>query len=281
VTRNRGAILVTCHSVTCHIIRFAASRGQSGFKQKVTDVPAVQRQTHSARRRRHHVTRPVRLRHHVPVSYVRARLRRFLDHQWTDPEVAQARELIAHDAGAKTFSDWAGSDRTKALEKTCAEVLRLMEGDVKATGLKTLQGLIWREGFLSAEMRAEVFDDVPVALKLWNQRGLDVRIYSSGSIEAQRLFFGHTTAGNLLPLLKGHYDTTSGPKKIGESYRKIANAIGTMPDHILFLSDVAGELDAAKEAGMRTALVIRPGNARTAAGHGHAEIQSFAEIQIA
>jgi enolase-phosphatase E1 len=224
---------------------------------------------------------PVQYVYDIMYPYVRARLRRFLDHQWTDPEVAQARELIAQDAGAKSFKDFAGSDRTKALDKTCAEVLRLMEGDVKATGLKTLQGLIWREGFLSAEMRAEVFDDVPAALKSWNDRGLDVRIYSSGSIEAQRLFFGHTTAGNLLPLLKGHYDTTSGPKKIAESYRKIATAIGASPDDILFLSDVSAELNAAREAGMKTALVIRPGNAPTAAGHNHAEIRSFAEIQIA
>jgi len=156
-----------------------------------------------------------------------------------------------------------------------------MDGDVKATGLKQLQGLIWEAGFTSGELKAHVYDDVPPALSAWNQAGLDLRVYSSGSVQAQKLFFGHTIAGNLLPLFRGHYDTTTGPKKQSSSYTAIAAAFALPPQEILFLSDVPAELEAAKEAGLQTALVLRPGNAAVKPGHGHQEIGSFAEITIA
>jgi enolase-phosphatase E1 len=153
-----------------------------------------------------------------------------------------------------------------------------MDGDVKATGLKHLQGLIWESGFNSGELQAHVYDDVPPALRAWKQQGLDIRIYSSGSIQAQKLFFGHTVAGNLLPLVSGHYDTTTGPKKEAASYQQIARDMGMPPQEILFISDVVAELDAARTAGMQTALALRPGNAAISAGHDHSQIRSFAEV---
>ena len=102
---------------------------------------------------------------------------------------------------------------------------KLMDQDAKTTGLKQLQGLIWQAGFESGELRAHVYDDVPPALAAWNGAGKDVRIYSSGSVQAQKLFFRHTIAGNLLDQFRGHYDTTTGPKKEADSYRKIAAGI--------------------------------------------------------
>jgi enolase-phosphatase E1 len=157
-----------------------------------------------------------------------------------------------------------------------------MDADLKATGLKQLQGLIWHGGFDSGELKAHIYNDVPPALIAWNTAGKDVRIYSSGSVQAQKLFFGHTVAGDLLLLFRGHYDTTIGGKKEAVSYRKIAAEFRLQPAEILFLSDIVAELDAARTAGMQTALVVRPGNAtgQTSSGESHPTIQSFAEVQL-
>jgi enolase-phosphatase E1 len=171
------------------------------------------------------------------------------------------------------------SARTAAIR---AEVLRLMDGDVKSTGLKRLQGLIWESGFASGELLAHVYDDVPPALAAWVLDNRSVRIYSSGSIQAQKLFFAHTIAGNLLPLFSGHYDTTTGPKKEAASYVAIAYEFALPPGDILFLSDIVAELDAARTAGLKTALVVRPGNAsgQQSSGLPHPQITSFAEIEL-
>ena len=206
----------------------------------------------------------------VMFPFVRRELDRYLDSHWGRSPLADACRQIARDAGQVALAD----DRNWIR----AEVLRLMDGDVKATGLKQLQGLIWEAGFECGELKAHVYDDVPPALRDWHSRGISIRIYSSGSIQAQKLFFGHTVAGNLLPLLSGHYDTTTGPKREASSYRAIAKDFGLSPSDILFLSDVVAELDAARAAGMVTALVVRPGNAEAPAGHGHPTITSLSEI---
>jgi enolase-phosphatase E1 len=140
--------------------------------------------------------------------------------------------------------------------------------------------LIWRAGFDSGALRAHLFDDVPPALGAWQAAGRDVRIYSSGSVTAQKLFFGHTIAGNLLDLFQGFYDTTTGPKKEAASYEKIAAEFGFSATQIIFLSDVAAELNAARAAGLQTALCRRLGNAPVAPGHGHPEITDFREIRL-
>jgi enolase-phosphatase E1 len=218
-------------------------------------------------------TSSIRFVYDVMFPFVRRELDRFVDAHWEREDVADACAQIARDAGGNVSAE--SPDQIKA------EVLRLMDADAKATGLKQLQGLIWKDGFTSGELQAHVYDDVPPALRAWKTRGIDLRIYSSGSIQAQKLFFGHTIAGDLLPLLTGHYDTTTGSKKEAESYRKIAANMGLAPRDILFLSDVVAELDAARAAGLATALVIRPGNAAAPPGHGHNVAASFAEIDAA
>ncbi|HUE73841.1 MAG TPA: acireductone synthase [Pirellulaceae bacterium] len=219
----------------------------------------------------------------VMFPFVRRELQSYLRAHWGEPALSAAVDQIARDAGHGDFHTMLRSQspggRAMVHPPTVLhrEVERLMDGDVKATGLKQLQGLIWEAGFASGELKAHVYDDVPPALRDWHARGIDLRIYSSGSIQAQKLFFGHTIAGNLLPLLSGHYDTTTGPKKEAASYHTIAADFGLAPSEILFLSDVVAELDAARTAGMQTALVIRPGNA--AAADGHAEIKSFSDLE--
>ena len=156
--------------------------------------------------------------------------------------------------------------------------LDLMNRDVKDTSLKALQGMIWRGGYQSGEIVAHVFDDVPPALAQWADGGLDVRIYSSGSIEAQKLFFAHTAHGDLTRHLRGHYDTTTGPKRDAASYAAIAADMGLEPRRILFVSDVGTELDAARAAGLATALAVRPGNREPGGVFDHEAVASFAEI---
>lgn len=153
----------------------------------------------------------------------------------------------------------------------------LMSLDRKSTGLKALQGLIWEEGYRDGSLKGDVYPDVPDALRAWKERGIRVRIFSSGSILAQKLLFGHTPYGDLLPYFEGYHDTTTGPKREARAYAAIADAFGLPPGHILFLSDVTEELDAAREAGLQTGLFIRPGNKPAEMG-SHPVYKSFAEL---
>ena len=212
-------------------------------------------------------TSSIRFVTEVMFPYARTHTPRYLVEHWNDAAVQEALDLMAVDAGHANASEWfeaceldeSTSDQAR-IDFVVAEVGRLMNADIKATGLKQLQGLVWRGGFESGEMQAHVYDEVPDAIRRWRDRGIDVRIYSSGSVDAQRLFFAHTTHGDLLSLFRGHYDTRIGGKREAESYRRIAAEFGLAPERILFVSDLAGELVAANEAGMRTALSIRPEN---------------------
>lgn len=139
-------------------------------------------------------------------------------------------------------------------------LLRWIKEDRKATPLKTLQGFIWDAGFGAGHFKGHVYPDAAPALKRWQKSGIKLYVYSSGSVTAQKLLFGHSEAGDLTPLFSGYFDTVTGPKKESESYKKIAVAIDFPSEDILFLSDVTGELDAAHVAGMQTILLDRDGN---------------------
>ena len=150
----------------------------------------------------------------------------------------------------------------------------LMDQDRKSTGLKTIQGKIWLEGYQSGELRSEVFQDVPPALARWHEHSIDTRIFSSGSVLAQRLLFANTQAGDLTRFLSGYFDTTTGPKNQPASYTVIAGAYGMAAPDIVFISDVTRELDAARLAGMQTLLCVRPGN-HSQPQHDYRVITSF------
>lgn len=156
--------------------------------------------------------------------------------------------------------------------------LTLMDEDSKATELKELQGRIWEEGYRSGALVGAVFDDVAPALARWRNQGIGVGIYSSGSVLAQKLLFQYSTAGDVTPFLRWHFDTAIGGKTDPDSYRVIAAEIGEPPSTILFVSDVVRELDAARAAGLQTTLAVRPGNVSTLDGHGHSTVLSFEEL---
>jgi len=210
----------------------------------------------------------------VLFAHAKAQVGDFLAAHMDNPLVRAAAAGIAATSGLPAVDIGTAAGRGQV----ALAALDLMNRDVKDTALKALQGMIWRSGFESGTLVAHVFDDVPPALAQWADAGLDVRIYSSGSIEAQKLFFGHTAAGDLTPHLRGHYDTTTGPKREAASYAAIAADMGLEPRQILFVSDVGAELDAARQAGMATALAVRPGNRDPGGLLAHDAVATFAEI---
>jgi enolase-phosphatase E1 len=144
----------------------------------------------------------------------------------------------------------------------------LMDRDRKSTGLKSLQGKIWEEGYGSGELKGEVYPDVAPALERWRSQGIDIAIFSSGSVQAQRSLFRSSTAGDLTRLILAYFDTTTGPKTAPMSYARIAAALDHSTSEVLFVSDVGAELDAALTAGMQTALCVRtPGSVVSSSAH--------------
>ncbi|HEX3897024.1 MAG TPA: acireductone synthase [Rudaea sp.] len=143
-------------------------------------------------------------------------------------------------------------------DEMIALLQRWIDEDRKSTALKALQGMIWEEGYRNGEFKAHVYADVPPAFKEWTDKGLAVYVYSSGSVPAQKLFFGFSEAGDVTATFSGYFDTEIGAKRDPDSYRRIANDIGVSAGEILFLSDTVEELDAARTAGMRTMLLARP-----------------------
>ena len=152
-----------------------------------------------------------------------------------------------------------------------------MAADVKATPLKALQGLIWRAGFEDGRLRGHLWPDVAPCLRAWHAAGLRLAVYSSGSVEAQRLLFRHSLAGDLEPLFDGFFDTRMGHKRDAASYAAIAAALGDAAGQVLFLSDVAEELDAARAAGLRTCQLVRAADGTLAAGR-HPDAPDFPAV---
>jgi enolase-phosphatase E1 len=194
-------------------------------------------------------------------------------------DLLQLREEHVKDvAEALAPPDWIDAPPDAQLQSVVRYVFWLMDRDRKSPGLKSLQGKIWQEGYLKGELKSQVFPDVPPALKDWKEKNLDVRIFSSGSVLAQRLLFANTEAGDLSGFLNGYFDTNIGPKTSAESYRRIAAEFHLAASQVLFVSDVIKELDAASSSGMKTLLSVRPGNPPQPKEHAHGVISSFSEI---
>ncbi|MEO1334708.1 MAG: acireductone synthase [Myxococcota bacterium] len=197
--------------------------------------------------------------------YARARIGAFVRAHADVPEVAD--HLVA-----------TRGDDALDLDGVVHRLETWIDDDKKATPLKALQGLIWRDGYLQGDYQGHVYADAVAGLRRWHQQGHALYIYSSGSVPAQKLLFGHSVAGDLTPLFTGYFDTRVGPKKEAESYRKIVGQIEEEPSDILFLSDVTAELDAAQQAGLATIRLVRPADG-TIPGSSHREVASFDEIE--
>lgn len=163
-----------------------------------------------------------------------------------------------------------------------APILRALHAwiaeDRKATPLKTLQGLIWAEGYAQGHLLGHVYPDVPPVLRAWDDDGIELYVYSSGSIVAQKVLFSHTFAGDLTALFTDHFDTTTGSKREASSYAEIAADTGFHPAEMLFLSDTEEELDAARTAGLQTARLLRPDDTPPGASSAHPCYVDFAAL---
>jgi len=167
---------------------------------------------------------------------------------------------------------------TLSVDEIIALLLQWIDEDRKITPLKTLQGQVWEEGFKSGAFKGHIYDDAAQALQRWHDAGLKLYVYSSGSVAAQKLLYGYSEAGDLTPLFSGYFDTVTGGKREAESYAKIAVLIGISAQHILFLSDITAEVDAARAAGFQTLLIDRESLAPAQTTHPVA--QSFDTIQF-
>lgn len=155
----------------------------------------------------------------------------------------------------------------------------LIDQDRKLPALKELQGLIWDQGYASGELRCPLFDDVAPVLRAWRRAGLELAVYSSGSVKAQKLLYRHSNAGDLSGLFSHWFDTSTGAKGDATSYRAIAAAMGLDPGAILFVSDARAELEAARTAGMATRFSMRQDNPEQEPGPFKA-ITSLAQIDV-
>lgn len=200
----------------------------------------------------------------VLFPYAARALPGFIQAQHSTPAVAAQLEAVRAEAGEP------GADLQRV-----AELLQgWMAADRKVTSLKALQGMVWKQGYEAGELKGHVYPDAVAALRRWHAEGYRLYVYSSGSIQAQQLIFGCSEAGDLSRLFSGYFDTTSGPKRDAASYARIAEAMGLPGEEVLFLSDIAAELDAAREAGMRTCGLAREGALDT----DHKVVGSFSEI---
>jgi len=200
----------------------------------------------------------------VLYPYSHRHLRAYLARHAQEPVVQQAlRDTLA--LAGQPAADPAGL------------LLAWIAQDRKAPPLKTLQGLIWQDGYESGAFAGHLYPDALAALQRWHQRGIPLAIYSSGSVRAQRLYFEHSVAGNLLPWFDRHFDTAIGAKTEVDSYLRIAQAWGQAPERILFLSDNPAELQAAQGAGLQWLHVRRED---TDVAPGFAAVTDFSAIEL-
>ncbi|CAH0728351.1 unnamed protein product, partial [Brenthis ino] len=223
--------------------------------------------------------------------YAEENVKQFLENHWETTDVKEAvtalRKLALEDEKKSLEGLVAipGEDASKEdqIEGLVSNVKWQMSSDRKAGPLKHLQGLIWKQGFDKGDIKGHVYDDVSAALELWHGvEGQKVYIYSSGSVQAQKLLFEKSLAGDLLPYIDGHFDTSVGAKQEAKSYTSIIEKIGCKAEEILFLTDIPKEAEAARSAGLHAALVSREGNAPLAAAatDAFAVIHSFAQLAV-
>ena len=228
-------------------------------------------------------TTPIAFVHDVLFSYAKTHVADYLAKHFNAEDVRKEIQLLREEHATdvrenKQPPPLAEPGSAAELESITNYVHWLIALDRKSTALKSLQGKIWREGYSDGSLHSQVYSDVAPALARWRNAGLNVSIFSSGSVLAQQLLFAHTEAGDLTPFIDNYFDTTTGPKADAESYRRIAETLNLQPGAILFISDVVAELAAARDAGMNPVLSIRPGNQPQESADQYQSVHSFDEL---
>ena len=219
-------------------------------------------------------TTPIEFVHETLFPYAKERIGKYVEMHFgaLSNEIAQLVDESSHDGGYTIPLDPTEPGSVSHYLE------HLIDRDRKSTPLKSIQGQLWMEGYESGELTSVVFPDVPPAFERWRKEGKIVAIYSSGSVLAQQLLFRHTDHGDLTPFISEYFDTATGAKREPESYSKIAISLGFAPAEIVFVSDVPGELASAADAGMSTALVVRPGNASIEHADGFRSVSTFDQL---
>jgi len=202
----------------------------------------------------------------VLFPYARAHIADYVHDHADEPTVQAQLDAVAAEAG-----------RDLTLDESIDQLIAWIDADRKVTPLKALQGMIWAAGYRDGAFTGHVYPDAAARLREWHAAGIELYVYSSGSVQAQQLLFGYSDAGDLTPLFKGWFDTRVGGKREPDSYIQIAARIGRPAEDILFLSDIVEELDAARDAGMATVRLVRDGQPDRNADHP--EVTSFAAVR--
>lgn len=216
--------------------------------------------------------------------YATAQLEAFLQSRQDDEAVqdllAQAAETWRQDPDPAARDLWLATPTKVSLAKRLLPYLRwLIDQDRKLTALKDLQGLIWEEGYAQGALQGPLYPDVAPALARWREAGLRLAVYSSGSVKAQQLIYGHSNAGDLRPLFQHWFDTRIGSKLEPDSYSRIIASLGATPQGVLFISDAIAELKAARAKGLSVLLCERDETASAPLeGEGLATIRSFDQL---
>lgn len=211
-------------------------------------------------------TSDIQFVHTVLFPFARQHLAEFVRENQFEANVAAALNAVREESGAAQAT----------LEELIATLNGYIDADRKSPGLKALQGMIWRAGYVEGQFTGHLYPDVLPAFERWQQQGIGLYVYSSGSVAAQKLLFGYSDEGDLTSLFSGYFDTGVGAKRETQSYRNIAEKIGLAPATVLFLSDIHQELDAAAEAGWHTVQLIR-GEADNASRHH--QVNDFSQIK--
>lgn len=198
--------------------------------------------------------------------YFKENVAQFLNQNYTLSEVQEQLELLKKE-----------QEKELSLEESTQQFLEWTNQDIKHPILKTLQGLVWKKGYEDGQLKGHVYEDVLPTLKKWQQSGIKMGVYSSGSVAAQKLIFGKSILGDLNTFFAHNFDTKIGHKREVNSYQNIQKEIGIKSVNILFLSDVEAELDAAQEASFQTIQLVREG---TMASQKHQTVSNFAEITL-
>ena len=204
----------------------------------------------------------------VLFPYAYEHMQSFVVENRTNPAVAKLIDDVRYEVNNPVLS----------LSGAIEQLKQWTRDDKKITPLKAIQGLMWQQGYASGDFTGHVYPDAVAGLQGWHAQGLQLYVYSSGSVQAQQLLFGYSDAGDLTPLFSGYFDTQVGHKREIEAYQHITQAIGIVPEHILFLSDIREELEAAQQAGMQTCALVRENQATE--GLQHPWVENFAQIDL-
>lgn len=212
-------------------------------------------------------TTDIRFVHNILFPYARQRLADFIVQHQDDKAVKEVLDELREEIKQPNANT----------EQLIEALLRFMDEDKKSTSLKTLQGIIWYEGYVKGDFTGHLYEDVLPAFLDWKAQNIDIYVYSSGSVAAQKLLFGYSDEGDLTPLFTGYFDTRVGAKREEQSYRNIANNIQIPANELLFLSDIYQELDAAKAAGWHTIQLIRDDADSISTHH---QVHLFDEVKL-